>query len=311
MPDPIHTPTCFAAHMGVWLAEPSFVRRAHAAIVAGVWQAAAPGQRDPSRITVVATPVLDPATAGSDWPEVAYLRTDDGIAIIEMAGAMAKSAGKYARCGTVNVRRYMRQALADSEVRAILLSIDSPGGTVAGTQALGDEVRAADAIKPTFAHIEDLGASAAYWTASQARRVTANRSALVGSLGTYAVVEDSSEAYKAAGVKVHVLSTGPHKGAGAEGAPVTDAQLAEMQATVDALNALFVEAVAGGRRLSLDQARALFDGRVHVAERAQALGLIDAVQSMDQAIAEIGNHVRSVAAAADANARRLKLAQRR
>ena len=95
-----------------------------------------------------------------------------------------------------------------------MLHVDSPGGHVAGVQALADTIFQARKLKPLHAHIEDLGASAAYWLASQANTVTANSTAEVGSIGTMAVVHDSSGAAAKAGIKVYVVSSAPAAGIG-------------------------------------------------------------------------------------------------
>lgn len=300
-----HTPQCFASHMGAWAIMPDFLRQAVAAIQGGLWKPPVAGHS--MRTPMAATPVYDPQS-NPENPDVAYIRTDAGTAVLTMTGAMMKGQSKFGGVSTVDTRRYLRMAVADSEVGALLLVIDSPGGTVAGTQTLGDEIRAADAIKPTLAHIEDLGASAGYWAASQARRISANRSALVGSLGTFGVIEDTSGKAQAEGVKVHVISTGPYKGMGADGAPVTTAQIAEYQRMIDDLNALFMQSVQAGRRMTQEQTVALFDGRVHVADKAKSLGLLDAVQSLDQALAEADALARP---ASSANRRSLELARRR
>src|SRR6185436_13049667 len=139
-------------------------------------------------------------------------------------------------------------AAADPSIKTILLLIDSPGGTIAGTAELADSVAAANKIKPVIAHADDQMASAAYWIASQCRMITSNRTALVGSIGTYVEVYDTSKMYENAGVKVHMISTGPHKGALVDGTPVTDDQLAEVQKLVDSLNRHFLAAVSAGRK---------------------------------------------------------------
>lgn len=275
-------PECFASHMGPWAIEPGFLTAAVSSIQAGMWKGV--GARVIAMPSMAAVPVFDPASNPGD-PEVMYIRTDAGTAVLQLTGAMMKGRSKFGGVSTVDTRRYLRAAVADPEVGSILLVIDSPGGTVSGTQSLADEIRAADAAKPVVAHIEDLGASAGYWIASQARSVSANRSALVGSLGTFGVIRDTSGQAQAEGVKVHVITTGANKGAGVDGAPITPAQLADAQRVIDDLNALFMGAVQNGRRFTPDQTAALFDGRVHVATSAKSLGLIDAVQSMDQAVA--------------------------
>ena len=164
-----------------------------------------------------------------------------------------------------------------------MLHIDSPGGTVAGTGDLAAAVARADMKKPVFAFIEDLGASAAFWVASQARKVFTNSSAMIGSIGTFGVVHDMSVMAAREGVKVHVIKAGKFKGAGVPGTEVTADQLMEQQRVVDDLNEEFVRGVATGRKMSMEAVREIADGRVHVGKSAQKLGFSDGVKTFDQA----------------------------
>jgi signal peptide peptidase SppA len=228
-------------------------------------------------------PAPKTASAGGDYPIAS-----GGVALISVSGPLMKHVSSMSRgSSTVLARRRIRQAAADEMVCAILLVVDSPGGTVAGTQDLAADVARAAAQKPLVAYIEDLGASAAYWIASQATKVYANPTALVGSIGTYGVVYDWSQAAEQDGVKVHVIRAGAYKGMAEAGTAVTDAQLAEFQRIVDELNAHFLAGVGAGRRMKPDQVAALADGRVHLAAPAATLGLIDGVKTFDQVLREL------------------------
>lgn len=214
--------------------------------------------------------------------------SSQGVATIEIFGTLMKQVSSMSRgTSTVLARQQLRAALNDERVQAILLHIDSPGGTVAGTKELADDVAAVAKKKPVYAYIEDLGASAAYWVASQASQVFSNEMALVGSIGTYMAVQDLSGYAAKEGVKVHVIKAGAFKGAGQPGTEITPEQLAQWQRVVDGLNSHFVASVAAGRKLGLAAVRALADGRVHQGAEAQALGLIDGVQSFDQTLAQL------------------------
>jgi len=217
-----------------------------------------------------------------------YALTEQGVAIVALSGPMMKHVSSLSGgSSTVLARRQVRAAVADPDVKAVLLVIDSPGGTVAGTFDLADDVAAAAQKKPLVAYIEDLGASAAYAVASQASRIAANRGALVGSIGTYAVIDDYSGRAGQLGIKVHVVRAGEFKGAGVAGTEVTERQLAEWQRIVDQSNAHFLAAVSAGRRLPAARVAELADGRVHLAADAVSLGLIDAVESLDQTLAAL------------------------
>ena len=218
-----------------------------------------------------------------------YEMLPGGIAVIDLAGPLMKFAGGSMSAGTstVNARRQIRDAATNEAVNAILLRIDSPGGTVSGTQDLADEVAAAGALKPVEAYIEDQAASAAYWVASQASRINSNSSALVGCIGTYATLVDSSGAAAMKGFKVSVVRAGQFKGMGASGTEITPDHLAEAQRVVDGLNQHFLTGVASGRKMSAESVAAIADGRIHLAADALKMGLIDSVESFDQTVARM------------------------
>lgn len=210
------------------------------------------------------------------------------IAIIEVRGMLTKYGSSVGEPnGMLRLRQVVRKAAADESIGGILLVIDSPGGTVSGTKDFADDIAKAAQRKPVHAYIEDLGASAAYWIASQCSRVSCNASAIVGAIGTYAVVEDSSKAAADAGITVHVVRAGEMKGAGEPGTEVTEEQLAHWQRMVDTQNDFFVKGVAFGRGMSLEVAGGVADGRVHVGAQALELGLVDAVEDFDAAVSAL------------------------
>jgi len=193
----------------------------------------------------------------------------------------------YQATGTRQTREALDGALADDAVDAILLAVDSPGGIIDGVQELADAFYAAREIKPVYAYIEDLGASAAYWLASQAAEVAANRTAEVGSIGVYTVLWDFSKYYGDAGVRVILVASGPDKGVGVIGVPIADEQLAPIAEVVDGMASIFMEAVARGRQMPLEAVRAVATGRTYLAQPAVELGLLDGVLNSDEALAAV------------------------
>jgi signal peptide peptidase SppA len=210
------------------------------------------------------------------------------VAVIPVMGVMMKGRSSLGGTSTVEIRRAVRTAGNDPSVSAILLNIDSPGGTVAGVEELAGDVKRAAAKKPVWAQVEDMTASAAYWVASQASRIYANAgTALVGSIGTYLTVYDVSGAAAQQGVKALHFATGPLKGAGAAGTPVTPEQVAYFQGIVDGTQAEFDRAVKAGRGLDDAQLAAVRTGGVWKAGQAQKLGLIDGVQPAAKTIEQL------------------------
>ncbi len=223
----------------------------------------------------------DPRIAQTDFTPAKV--NGQNIGVVMLTGTLMKSVGStQSGTSTVEARRAIRKAANDPEVSAIMLAIDSPGGTVSGTADLAAEVKAASKKKPVWAFVDDLGASAAYWTASQADKVFANTAtALVGSIGTLCVVYDMSGAAEKEGIKTLVFGTGPLKGAGAPGAPITQEQQDYFQAMVEDSQRAFDAAVAKGRGLTEKQLASVKTGGVFGASEALDRKLIDGIESFD------------------------------
>lgn len=212
----------------------------------------------------------------------------DDVAIIRLDGVLSKAGSWWFNgTSTVDARHQIAAAVADPRVKKIALVIYSPGGTVDGTYELAGDIAAAAKRKTTVAFIQDLGASGAFWAASQASQVFASPTALIGAIGTYAVLIDTSGLAEKLGTKVHIVRAGQFKGMGTPGTAVEKAHLAEAQRLIDARNEFFLQAVAAGRKLPMAKVRELADGRVHLAADAKRLGLIDGVQSFQTTLAHL------------------------
>jgi signal peptide peptidase SppA len=228
---------------------------------------------------------FDAQNAGNKAP----YQVVNGTAIIPISGPMTKQATSAqfltGGCSTKAIRGLLDQAEADTNVKDVLLHIESPGGQVSGNAELANKVRTFS--KPTTAFIEDMGASCAYWVASQCDTVLANAMAEVGSIGVYGVVSDSSARADMMGVKVHLIKSGSHKGAGTPGTPVTAEHLADMQGRVNELFGVFKDAVMSGRGMTAEQLDPIADGRAFGAAKALEYGLIDGICSFEECLAKV------------------------
>jgi len=222
--------------------------------------------------------------ASGDGGGSGYTTTKDGIAIIAINGPTMKFTPSMSEgTSTVRVRQQLKSAKRDESVKGVMLVMDTPGGTSKGNQDLADEVAALAEVKPVFAFVEDMTASAGVSVASQAtKRFANNATAMYGAMGTYAVIQDTSGMAEKLGVKVHVVRAGDHKGAGVPGTEVTAEQLTEMQRIVDAVNESYLQTIAKGLKKSVELIRPFADGRIILASDAVSAGLIDGVQSFDQ-----------------------------
>ena len=183
----------------------------------------------------------------------------------------------------------VRAAGADPSVKAIVLDIDSPGGSSVGGQELWSEVYALRGKKPVIAVANALAASAAYHLASAAEEIVVTPSGMAGSIGTYIMHVDVSRALDAEGIAVTFLQAGRYKTDGNMYAPLSDSAREEMQGIVDAYYGYFVGDVAKGRGISPAKVRSDYgEGRVLLPRQALEVGMVDRIETFDQVLARLG-----------------------
>lgn len=172
----------------------------------------------------------------------------------------------------------INEALGNRRVQNIVLDVDSPGGYVdAGLYHAADAIYGARETKNITASVRNMAASAAYWLASQAGSIEAERNATIGSIGVYSVVRDYSAAYEDYGIKTYVISSGKDKGQFVPGNEIPDSALAIEQQLIDDLAEQFFAAVERGRNMDGETVRKLGTGAYWSAGRSAQFGLIDSV----------------------------------
>lgn len=217
-------------------------------------------------------------------------RVIDGIAVIDVFGVLAHHGGLQADSSYIEgydaIANRLDSALADRDVSAIVLNVDSPGGEVSGAFQLADQIRAARAVKPIHAVASDLAASAGYLIASAAQTVSVSPSGQVGSIGVVTCHVDLSGAMEKAGVKVTPIFAGAHKVDGNPYAPLPAEVAGRIQADIDHYYAMFVSAVADSRALTPRAIRAT-EAAMYIGQNAVAAGLADRLETPDQLIARL------------------------
>jgi capsid assembly protease len=217
----------------------------------------------------------------------------DGVAVLPIEGVVAKRANMFMQisggASMQLIERDLRAALADPAVHSVILSIDSPGGTVDGTQTLANAVRAGRELKPIVTLASGTMASAAYWIGSAASAVyIADATTNVGSIGVVAKHMDISAAEKAAGVKTTEIYAGKFKRIASQYEPLSQDGRQSIQDAVDYTYALFVDAVAQQRGVSTDKVlQDMADGRVFIGQQAIDAGLVDGVSTLGALIAQL------------------------
>lgn len=179
----------------------------------------------------------------------------------------------------------LRDAMADDAVSAIVLDVDSPGGSVYGLREAAQEIRAARGRKRIIGVANYMAASAAYYLLAQASEVYVPESGQVGAVGTIAFREDISAALEMEGVKVNMISAGDHKDEEWPYAPMSDDERAAIQARIDFYYRQFREDVAKGRGVDVGKVEADFgQGRMLTGPSAKAAGMVDRLGTIEDAI---------------------------
>lgn len=190
------------------------------------------------------------------------------VARLEVSGIIAEDAERDERL----------LALAeDDRVKALILRIDSPGGTTAGSEALFRSLREVAAHKPVVAVMGGMATSGGYVAAVAADHIVAQGNTITGSIGVIFQTVDVSELLDSLGVEVEQIASGPLKGVPNPFQPMSPEARRALAALVADAYDWFVGLVAERRDLPLDRVRALADGRVYSGRQALAAGLIDAI----------------------------------
>ena len=211
----------------------------------------------------------------------------DGVAVIPMVGPLFPRANMLTEMsGATSLdmgAADLDAAVASAEVKAILLDVDSPGGVISGVNEFAGKVRAAAAAKPVHAYVGGMAASAAYWIASAASEIVVEESAMLGSIGVVMAAEVQEGLDRDGYRRFDVVSSGaPNKRPDLK----TDEGIGVYRAELDALESIFVAAVAGNRKVSEAKVFADFGaGGLLIGAAAVDAGMADRVGTFETALA--------------------------
>jgi protease-4 len=185
------------------------------------------------------------------------------------------------------VREELRKAEEDERVKALIVRINSPGGTITASDILYHELLAFKARKkvPVIAAIMDVGASGGYYAALAADTIVVNPTTITGSIGVVMVTVNAQGLLEKIGVTPLAIKSGPMKDAGSPFRSLTPAEHAVFQGVIDEMYGRFVELIAQSRKMPADRVRGFADGRIYTAEQALRLGLVDRVGYLEDVVA--------------------------
>ena len=211
---------------------------------------------------------------------------DDGkekIALVEISGQIFDSR---------EIVRQLSKYRRDDDIKAILLRIDSPGGAVAPSQEIYDEVlRVRADNKKIYASMGSLAASGGYYIAVAADRIFANPGTLTGSIGVIMAFGNAEKLMEKIGLEPQVVKSGKYKDVGSPARKMTGEERVYLQRVVDDVHQQFIDAVAQGRNITPKEVRKLADGRIFTGRQALELKMVDEMGGLEDVIVKLGESV--------------------
>jgi protease IV len=172
----------------------------------------------------------------------------------------------------------------DKSIKAIVLRVDSPGGAVAPSQEIYEEVRKAVSKKSVVVSMGSVAASGGYYISVPATKILANPGSLTGSIGVIMELPNIEGLMSKIGVRTEVIKSGEHKDIASMFRPLKKEERVILQGVMDNVHEQFMKAVSEKRNIPMEKLRTMADGRIFTGEQAKAHGLIDELGTLEDAI---------------------------
>lgn len=240
-------------------------------------------------LTLAAAAVLPLRREAGPWERGQGPGSRGAVGVIRIEGVITdEEAGWTGAAGSLRrTLEKLREARRDSAVAAVVIRINSPGGSAAAAQEIAKEVqRLRESGKTVVVSMGDVAASAAYWIASQGDVIVANPATVTGSIGVIMQWQSLEELLEKLGVQSETVKSGPFKDMGSPLRPATPEERKILQGIVNDTYEQFLADVAQGRegRLSPQRARELADGRIFTGRQALEEGLVDSLGNFYDAV---------------------------
>ena len=206
----------------------------------------------------------------------------DGLITSGTSGSVSSATGITPE----RIKADLRRAAADPSVKAVVIRVNSPGGSVVASNEIWNMLKEFE--KPVVFSLGETAASGGYYIACAGKWIVANPDTLTGSIGVISEFPNAEELLNKLGVQIIVIKSGPNKDIGSYSRPMTDDEKKLWQAVIDQAYDGFVQIVAEGRNLPEDKVRQIADGRVYTGKQAKELGLVDQLGYLDDAINKAG-----------------------
>ena len=217
-------------------------------------------------------------------------KVDDEIAVYYAYGEIKEDiTGGFAQESAITSKQMtkdLQELREDDDVKAVVLRVNSPGGSAYASEQIWREVQLLSKEKPVIVSMGALAASGGYYISCGANKIFAEPTTLTGSIGIFGMIPDATELLTdKLGLSFDVVKTNAHSDFGAMGRPLNESECGLMQAYINQGYELFTGRVAQGRNISQDSVKAVAEGRVWTGEQAMKIGLVDKLGNLNDAIA--------------------------
>ena len=210
--------------------------------------------------------------------------SSDRIALVYAQGSILYGEGSPTIMGQETMNKALQSAREDRNIKAVVLRINSPGGSALTSDLIWREVEKTAKEKPVVVSISDVAASGGYYIATPATYIFAQPTSITGSIGVFGTLPNASELAEQWGVSSYTLRTHERSATYSPLRPLSDSFRAELTEGIEQTYQTFLERVASGRSMSIESVDAIAQGRVYLAPKALELGLIDEIGTLDDAI---------------------------
>jgi protease-4 len=210
----------------------------------------------------------------------------DKIAIIYAQGEIQSGEGDVTVIAEGAMRRALKKAREDKNVKSIVLRVDSPGGNALTSELIWREIELTKKVKPIVVSMGNYAASGGYYIACNANKIFAEKSTITGSIGVFGLLPNLTQAANKLGISTSVVQTHTNAKGYSPFTPLDAKTRAFAQEGVENIYNLFVNRVATGRNMTFDQVDAIAQGRVWTGSDALKIGLVDKIGGLDDAIKE-------------------------
>jgi signal peptide peptidase A. Serine peptidase. MEROPS family S49 len=226
----------------------------------------------------------------SKTPEVAdnnsgNQNSNNKIAIVYAEGEIVDGSGTSSQIGGDRLAKELRKLRLDEKVKAVVLRVNSPGGSATASEVIGREVQLIRKQKPVIVSMGNYAASGGYWIAMGADQIFAEANTVTGSIGVFGLLFNIQDIASKNGITWDIVKTGKFADIQTNSRPKSPEELARLQSVVNLIYDRFISNVATNRKLTKDQVQEIAQGRVWSGSEAKQLGLVDEIGGLDAAIA--------------------------